>query len=123
LVSPEVLLVEPDHAIVDRLINPIQAAGFQVVHADQFVDAVVLLRARTFVAVITAHRLGTHNGLHVLLRARREQADIITIVTCPADDTVLCREAAMFGATAIIAPWDNPVPLVQALGSPGVQFA
>jgi ActR/RegA family two-component response regulator len=94
-----------------------------VVHADQFVDAVALLRARTFVAVITAHRLGTHNGLHVLLRARREQADIITIVTCPADDTVLCREAAVFGATAIIAPWDNPVPLVQALGSPGVQFA
>jgi ActR/RegA family two-component response regulator len=120
-VPPEVLLVEPDHAILDRLINPIQAAGFDVVHADAFFDAVELLRARPFVAVVTAHRLGAHNGLHVVLRARREQPRIITVVTCPADDDVLCREAASFGAKAVIAPWENPIPLLEALGSPDIQ--
>jgi DNA-binding response OmpR family regulator len=114
-VSPEILLVEPDHAILDRLINPIQAAGFEVVHADEFFDAVELLRARPFAAVITAHRLGAHNGLHVVLRARRLRPGIITIVTCAREDSVLCREAIMFGAKAFVAPWENPAELLQAL--------
>ena len=121
--SPGVLLIEPNHAILDRLISPIQAAGFDVVHADAFFDAVELLRARPFVAVVTAHRLGAYNGLHVVLRARRERPGIITVVTCPADDAVLCREAAAFGATALIAPWENPAALLQALGSPRTQMA
>ena len=113
--SPEVLLVEPDHAILDRLINPIQAAGFDVVHAAEFFDAVDLLRSRPFVAVVTAHRLGAHNGLHVVLRARRLRPGITTIVTCAKEDSVLCREAIMFGAKAFVAPWDNPAELLLAL--------
>jgi DNA-binding response OmpR family regulator len=122
-VSPEVLLIEPDHAILDRLINPIQAAGFEVVHADEFFDAVDLLRTRPFAAVITAHRLGAYNGLHVVLRARRLRPGIITIVTCTKEDSVLCREANMFGAKAIVAPWENPAELLVALKAPGIQIA
>jgi ActR/RegA family two-component response regulator len=123
LVSPDVLLIEPDHAILDRLITPMQTAGFDVVHADEFLDAVALLRVRDFFAVVAAHRLGAHNGLHVLLHARREQPGIIAVVTTPTNDMVLEREAAMVGGMAVVAPWENPGALLQALGSSGVQFA
>ena len=119
----EILLIEPDHATLDRLIPEIQSAGFDVVHTDEFLDAVALLRERPFVAVVTAHRLGAHNGLHVVLRARREQPGIVTVVTSRERDGVLTREATSFGAKAVVAPWESHGVLLQALVSAGLQIA
>lgn len=119
----EILLIEPDETTLDHLIPEIQAAGFGVVHTDDFLDGVALLREREFVAVVTAHRLGAHNGLHVVLRARREHPRIVAIVTTAAPDPVLEREAASFGARAVIAPWEHRGALLEALASSGLQIA
>jgi DNA-binding response OmpR family regulator len=118
---PEILLIEPDGQILDRLVVLMQDAGFEVLPACDFQDAVALLRSRTFHAIVAAQRLGTHNGLHLLLRARREHPAVIAIVMSRCEDPVLVREAAALGALAVAAPWEHPAALLQVIGASGVQ--
>jgi len=121
--SPQILVVDADRAALALLVSPLKMAGFAVTMADDFEDAVGLLKGHGFHAVVTAHRLGAHNGLHLVLRARSERPEVIIIVTSPKSDPVLDSEASAFGAQCVVAPWNDPAPLVQLLGSTGAQLA
>ena len=118
--SAEILIVDPDRTIPGRLVTPVQAAGFGVALADDFACAVEMVRAHKFYAIVTAQRLGAHNGLHVVMRARRENPAVIAIVTSPLPDPVLEREAALFDAVTVVAPWLDPGPLLLAISPTGL---
>jgi len=111
-----ILIVDTDRSALALMAHSASAAGYVVTPADSFEDATALLRGHGFTAVVTAHYLDVHNGLHLVLRARAEHASVVTVVTTPAPDPVLEEEAALFGAVTVVAPWSDPAVLLAALG-------
>jgi ActR/RegA family two-component response regulator len=110
-----VLLVDTDASALSRLAAAIEERGFEVTVARDFEQAIVELKRGAFGAVVTAHHLGPHNGLHLVLRAQRDHPGVLTIVTTPVVDTVLESEAAVFGSLCLTAPWNDPSLLATAL--------
>lgn len=100
---------------------PVNAAGFAATLASSFEDALALLKSQSFHAIVTAHHLDAHNGLHLVLRARSERPDVIAIVTTPDPDPVLDRETSAFGAVSVVAPWQDAAALIKVLKASGVQ--
>jgi len=118
-----VLVVDQDPAASLALSAGLQERGFSVTWASDFESATAALRPSKYDALVCAHHLGTHNGLHLVLRARAERADIIAVVTSTGPDQMLQREAAAFGAQHVVAPWTDLNALVTILRSAGVQPA
>lgn len=110
-----ILLVDTDRDALAAMATTLRAAGYQATLADDFEDATALLKSHTFDVMLTAHRLGAHNGLHLVLRARAERSTVVTIVSTTTADPVLEAEANAFGALCVIAPWKEPADLLSAL--------
>lgn len=109
-----VLIVNPDAAVADRLAEPLEAAGYRVTALTAFDEASARLKKEPFDAVVAAERLGTHNGLHLLIRARAERR-IVAVVTCADPDPVLANDAKELGATCLVAPWLTPAELLAVI--------
>jgi DNA-binding NtrC family response regulator len=118
-----VLVVETDQAILAQIGAALESNGFAVTAAAEFEHAVRLLHDNTYQGLVTAHRLGSHNGLHLVLRARHLRPGTIAVLTCAAPDPFLQHEAASFGAVCSVAPWDDPSMLCSALRAAGVEPA
>jgi DNA-binding NtrC family response regulator len=118
----QVLIVNPDRDALTAMGAALRAAGHVPTLADDFEDATALLKAGGFAVLVAAERLGAHNGLHLVLRARATRPTVGTIVTTLTADPVLEAEASMFGALCVVAPWDRPDELLAALARlPGPQ--
>ena len=74
-----------------------------------------MLRGHAFHAVVTAHRLGSHNGLHLVLRARVDRPAVLAVVTSTVRDPHLEAEAGVFGAVCLVAPWQDAARLLEVL--------
>ena len=111
------LVVDADRENLEVVGAALEAHGFAVTAVPEFEQAVHLLKEHSFKGLVTAHRLGSHNGLHLVLRARFERPDTITVLTCAVADPLLQQEAASFGALCTVAPWENPALLCSALSS------
>jgi ActR/RegA family two-component response regulator len=116
-----VLVVDTDASALSRLAGAVEEGGFEIAVARDFEGALVQLKRRPFEALVTAHHLGAHNGLHLVLRAQRDHPGVLTIVTTPVADTVLESEAGVFGSLCLTAPWNDPTILVTALRGSAVQ--
>jgi ActR/RegA family two-component response regulator len=114
---PPLLLVDLDPALLATMAGQLEPAGFSVVIVRSFEQAMARLKTTRFHAVVTAHHLGAHNGLHLILRARMERPELLAIVTSTVADPVLDAEASAFGALSVVAPWDNPEKLLEQLRS------
>ena len=115
---PEVLIVDTDRDRLARVAAAATAAHLTPTVAATFDDATALLKASRFTYLITAHRLGAHNGLHLVLRARAAGA-AGAVVTTPVVDAVLDNEAAGFGAVTVVAPWEDAAALAAAIERAG----
>jgi DNA-binding response OmpR family regulator len=118
-----VLVVETDQAILAQIGAALESSGFVVTAVAEFEHAIRLLNANTYQGLVTAHRLGSHNGLHLVLRARYQRPETIAVLTCTAPDPILQQEAASFGAVCSVAPWNDPSILCSALRAAGVEPA
>lgn len=95
---------------------PLLSSGeFEVTLAADFDDAASRLRGHAFDAVVTAHRLGSHNGLHLVLRARVDRPSVVAVVTSTVLDSQLEAEARVFGAVYLVAPWQDAARLLEVL--------
>jgi ActR/RegA family two-component response regulator len=121
--APQILIVNPDTALSASLVPQLNMGGFAVMVAADFDEAVRALKDDTFYAVVTAHRLGSHNGLHLILRAQADHPDVLSIVTSTVRDHLLEAEAGAFGAVYLVAPWHNAAELLRALESTRSQAA
>ena len=110
-----VLIVNPDAVLGGRLAEPLQAAGYRVTALTRFDEASARLKAEHFDAVVAAERLGTHNGLHLIIRARAEGRLAAAVVTCTDPDPVLENDARELGATCLVAPWLAPAELLAVI--------
>ena len=111
----EILVVDTDRDALAAMATALQAAGYEPTLADDFEDATALLKSHTFDVMLTAHRLGAHNGLHLVLRARAERPTVGTVVSTTTPDPVLEVEANSFGALCVVAPWNHPADLLSTL--------
>lgn len=123
LSDPRILVVETDQVILAQMVAALESNGFVVTAVNEFEQAVRLLNDHTYHGLVTAHRLGTHNGLHLVLRARHHRPETIAVLTCTALDPYLQQEAATFGAVCSVAPWADPSILCSALRAAGVEPA
>jgi DNA-binding NtrC family response regulator len=110
-----VLLVNPDRDALATMAASLRASGYDPTLTDDFEDATALLKAGGFAMLITAERLGAHNGLHLVLRARAGQPAVGAVVTIPRADPVVEAEATIFGAICVVSPWERPADLLAAL--------
>jgi ActR/RegA family two-component response regulator len=111
---PQVLIVESNREAMDAMATALTASGFAPTLADDFEHATFLLRTGAFPFLVTAERLGAHNGLHLVLRAKANRPAIVTVVTTTKADPLLEAEAGMFGALCVVTPWDHPADLIAA---------
>ena len=110
-----VLIVNPDAALGRRLADSLASAGYDPTVVAGFEDALKMLKAEAFDVVVAAERLGTHNGLHLAIRARTERP-VVAIVTCTDPDRLLEIDARELGATCLVAPWLNPADFLAVIG-------
>ena len=119
----QILLVNPEPSLAEPLAPLLSSSGFEVTLAADFDQAANALRGHTFHALVTAHRLGSHNGLHLVLRARVDRPGIVAILTSAVPDPQLEAEAGVFGAVYLVAPWQDAAKLLEVLQAPGTQPA
>src|SRR5438105_14229525 len=110
--SFSILLVNPDRDRLATMAASLTTSGYEVTLTDDFEDATALLKAGGFALLVTAERLGAHNGLHLVLRARASRPMLGAVVTMTKPDQVLEAEASLFGAICVVSPWDDPAALV-----------
>jgi DNA-binding response OmpR family regulator len=116
---PQILLVNPEGPLTAALAPLLTSGGFEVTLAADFNEATSMLRGHKFHAVVTAHRLGPHNGLHLVLRARTHRPAVLAVVTSAVRDAYLEAEARLFGAVYLVAPWLDAARLLEVLRAAG----
>ena len=88
-----VLVVYADPEDRKRTVVVLEAAGYQVAAASNFEEAKQFLANETPDVLITDLRLGSYNGLHLVLRSRTDHLDMAALVTSRFPDPVLEAEA------------------------------
>ena len=82
---PTVLVVEPDTVFRDRLVGWLREAGFCVQDVDSFAAARRVIAQGVPQLIVTELRLGSYNGLHLALVARRISPATRTLVLAPVE--------------------------------------
>jgi DNA-binding NtrC family response regulator len=77
---------------------------FRVRTVETFAEAKGFLEAERPRVLVTALRLREYNGLHLVLRAKTIQPDMVAIVLSPAADAVLQEDAEAMGAIFAVEP-------------------
>jgi DNA-binding response OmpR family regulator len=96
------LVVDPDEAARRDMVNTLRAGRYQAITADGFPLASQLLESSRPDLLITVARLGTHNGLHLVVIGRAANPRLSALVVDDRHDTVLQRDALNAGATAYL---------------------
>jgi ActR/RegA family two-component response regulator len=115
----QILIVNPDREVAESLRPSLTSRGFDVVLAADFDEAAGALRRHAFHAIVAAHRLGSYNGLHLVLRARLARPGVVAVITSTIPDPQLDAEAGAFGAVCLVAPWQDASRLLEVLRSEG----
>ncbi len=119
-----VLVVNADPAARSDMERMLSTAGNLVTSVAEFDEAQQRLVYAPPDLLVTGVRLGSHNGLHLVLRAHAERPDTPAIVVHTAPDPVLEIEAINAGASYMTTPLDEEqfVSLVEDLlsGTPSL---
>ena len=101
-----VLVVHPDEDTRERLALKLARAGYRTVGARGFEEALEALRHGCIRMVVADVRLGEFNGLHLAVRLNGTGTPVL--ITNPAQDAYLQREASRLGASFVANPEMNP---------------
>jgi DNA-binding response OmpR family regulator len=102
--SVKILVVDTDRRALRTLGDELLRADYDTIEAASFEDAKRLLAIERPSVLIAPVRLGEFNGLHLLLRGRMDQSDLIAIITSPVADSVLKAEAHRLGGSFLVEP-------------------
>jgi DNA-binding response OmpR family regulator len=105
-----VLVVEPGRGatVAELLAESLEDAGegYDVLSARGFAEAAQQIEAECPDVVITAVRLEAFNGMHLLLRSRRNHPNLPFVLMNDVSDPVLSLEASHYGAPVVTRPVD-----------------
>ena len=96
-----ILIVEDDERTGVGLAELLEEEGYAVRVANRFEDGINILRAEPPDLLIADIRLGSFNGLQLVLRGR---PSVPAIVITGYDDPVLAENARALGATYFVKP-------------------
>ena len=99
-----VLVVYADPEDRERTVVLLEAAGYQVAAASNFEEAKQFLASEAPDVLITDLRLGSYNGLHLVLRSRTDHPEMAALVTSRFPDPVLEAEAEREHARFLLRP-------------------
>jgi DNA-binding NtrC family response regulator len=99
-----VLVVYADTKDRQSTVLLLEAAGYRVASASNFEEAKQLLASEAPDLLITDLRLGSYNGLHLVLRSRTDHPDMAALVTSHFPDPVLEAEAQREQARFLLRP-------------------
>ena len=97
------LIVDSDPASQRAMVDAVTAGRYRTLTADGFGTAARLLESVRPDLLITAVRLGTFNGLHLVVLGRERDSRMSALVVDDRHDPILERDALMAGATAYLA--------------------
>jgi len=106
-VQPSVLVVDDNEATLSGLAALLASAGYRVLTAASYEAARAVLRAEQPNALIVDIRLGSFNGLQLIVNAPRSAAVVIT----GHDDAYVESEARRLGADYFVKPVEPRVLL------------
>ena len=101
-----ILIVEDDESTGMGLAELLEGEGYTVRVANRFEDAITILRTEPPDLLIADIRLGSFNGLQLVLRGR---PSVPAIVITGYDDPVLAETARTLGATYLVKPIDASI--------------
>lgn len=98
------LLVDPDH--VDRVSAhaALAEAGFQVIATNNYQDAEDVLLARPPLILVTAVRLGAHNGLQLAVRGQAKRPRMAVVITSSVPHPEIQADTERLGGTFVLKP-------------------
>lgn len=99
-----VLIVEDHAGLLSGFRDSFEQAGRTVVACQTFETARKKLLTEHFSALVTDVRLGSFNGLQLVVIARDKYWDLPIVVLTGFDDSVLRREAAQLRAVYLVKP-------------------
>ena len=102
----QILVVSPDDVGRRKIAQVLAQAGYGVCVAATFADGKRLLAQTKPDLLITDERLADFNGLHLVLRGRFTNPHMDAIVTSPAHDREVERDAATLNARFVVHPKD-----------------
>jgi DNA-binding response OmpR family regulator len=97
------LIVDPDAASQQAMMDSLKAARYRTIVADGFAPAAQLLESARPDLLITVVRLGPFNGLQLVVRGRASNPRMAALVVDDSRDVVLEQESKQVGATAYLA--------------------
>jgi DNA-binding NtrC family response regulator len=100
----EILAVDDDQATLSGWTELLRREGYLVRSVRAFEDARRLLTTSPPDLLITDVRLGSFNGLQLVLRARALNPSVPAIVVTAFPDPLLESEAARYGARFVVKP-------------------
>ena len=101
--SPSVLVVD-DSVVRGKIVSSLRKAGYRVTGVSTFEQATDLIATDPPNALVTELRLGTHNGLHLVIRSRSTCPDLVAIIHTAFPDSVLEAEARSLDAEFLVRP-------------------
>lgn len=99
-----VLVVESDPTDLLSTVSLLETAGYRVATASAFDEAKQVLATESPDLLITDLRLGSYNGLHLILRSRSDHPEMAAIVLTNFADPVLEAEAQRQHAGFLLRP-------------------
>lgn len=110
--SPEILVVSNDDASLATTLKVLNDAGYHACGASTFEEGKRLMAVNSPDFLIADERLGSFNGLHLILRGRYEDPDMGAIVTSSTKDACLEAEARRLNVECLVKPQDPTELLV-----------
>ena len=105
MVSRPILIVEDDRVTLGAWSDLLRAAGYDVIAATSFDEARRAIDRGPRLLIVDV-RLGTYNGLHVLIVAKSTIPDLAAIVVTGFADSAVASEAERLGAACLEKPVD-----------------
>ena len=99
-----VLVVDLNPTDRAKTVRLLEAAGYVVTATGNFNEAKHLLAEATPDVLVTDLRLGSYNGLHLILRSEIDHPEMASLVTSRFDDPVLQAEAERHRAAFLLRP-------------------
>ena len=102
--APSILVVDPDPDELIATASLLTLAGFAVTAVDCFTKARPLIATHYPAILLTAFRLDSHNGLHLVVRGKALQPAFAAVVTSSTSDETARFETERLGATFVARP-------------------
>jgi len=107
---PRILVVDDERLLLDTMARVLQEAGYETRTAGNGREAVALLDAQSFDAIVSDIKMPEMDGIQLLRAVRERDSDVPVVLMTAAPDLATAIEAVTFGALQYL---QKPFDLVE----------